>query len=91
MFQCEATNKHGTILASANVNVLSESPGLSPPGDHIQHPQAESSELPGACHHLMVPLDWPQILRNIVQIYAAGLTMGSVMCLAQTLLSFDIL
>lgn len=24
VFQCEATNKHGTILASANVNVLSE-------------------------------------------------------------------
>ena len=30
VYQCEASNKHGTILASANVNVLSESPpGLS--------------------------------------------------------------
>lgn len=38
--------------------------GLSPPRDHIQKPQAESSQQPEACHHLIVPLHSPQILRN---------------------------
>uniref|UniRef100_A0A8C3QWB4 Cell adhesion molecule L1 like n=1 Tax=Cyanoderma ruficeps TaxID=181631 RepID=A0A8C3QWB4_9PASS len=48
VFQCEATNKHGTILASANVNVLSECPGPSPHRDHSQQPLAVHPHTPAA-------------------------------------------